>query len=163
VHTCDVCAAKVGEVRRGRCWGCYSRWVEARPVGVGARCVTCGDRRRRLLKTVELFGGWQPMCFSCSGQVLNLDPMPATIPALKAAISRERRAADRRYGKRDSRVYRTERRVGERRLEREGGVALPIDDGMIFEVVLEPVAPVGSGSVEVDFDDMTQIRDLIQL
>ena len=38
VHTCDVCSAKVHELRRGRCWGCYARWVDARPVGVGARC-----------------------------------------------------------------------------------------------------------------------------
>ncbi|MEZ4368072.1 MAG: hypothetical protein R2939_17595 [Kofleriaceae bacterium] len=155
MYCCDVCGAKVSEVRRGRCWGCYGRWVEARPVGIGARCVTCGDRRRRLLKTVELYGVWQPMCFSCSGQVLTLDPMPTSIAALKTAISRERRARDRRFGKVDSRVFQYERRVGERREERAPGCQ-PIDDGMILEVVIEPT----SGSVDIDFDDMTQIRDL---
>ena len=166
MHSCDVCAAKVQEVRRGRCWGCYARWVEARPVGVGARCVTCNDRRRRLLKTVELYGVWQPMCFSCSGQVLTLDPMPATIADLKSAISRERRDEERRFGKGDTRVFRYERRAGERRAERTAGID-NIDDGMILEIVIEPMAPMASGSVDVDlgmdFDDMTQIRELITL
>lgn len=168
MHSCDVCAAKVSEVRRGRCWGCYSRWVETRPVGVGARCVTCSDRRRRLLKTVELFGSWQPMCFSCAGQVLLLDPMPPTIAGLKEAISRERRQVDRRFGKVDSRVYRRERRIGDRRVERTPGVDF-IDDGMILEVTFEATpqpllgASATSGSVDVEFDDMTQIRELMVL
>lgn len=157
LHSCDVCGAKVAEVRRGRCWGCYTRWAEARPVGAGARCVACGDRRRRLLKTVELYGVWQPMCFSCAGQVLHIDPMPATIAELKLAISRERRGRNRRFGKADTRVFQYERRVGERRAERMPGCD-PIDDGMILEITLEK-----SGSVEVDFDDMTQIRDRLVL
>ena len=53
---CDVCSAKVNETRRGRCWGCYNRWAELRPVGVGARCVVCGERRRRVLRSIELLG-----------------------------------------------------------------------------------------------------------
>jgi hypothetical protein len=31
-----VAEAGVTELRRGRCWGCYMRWAESRPVGRGA-------------------------------------------------------------------------------------------------------------------------------
>lgn len=150
---CEVCNAKVHELRRGRCWGCYGRWVDARPVGVGARCATCNEKRRRFLKSVELFGGWQPMCFNCAGQLLNLDPMPSTIGALRDAVSRERRKRDRRLGKPDTRVFRYERRVGERRTARD---EYPIiEDDMIIEVTVE-ASPEGE-----DFDDLTQIRELV--
>ena len=149
---CEVCCAKVTELRRGRCWGCYARWVDARPVGVGARCVTCPEKRRRVLKTVELHGAWHPMCFNCAGQLLHLDPLPATLAELKKLVSRERRASDRRIGKPDTRVFQYERRVGERRSSRE---EYPIvDDDMIIEVILD--ADDGC-----DFDDITQIRELV--
>ena len=151
VCICEVCNAHVHELRRGRCWGCYGRWVDARPVGLGARCVTCNEKRRRFLKSVELWGAWQPMCFNCAGQVLDMDPMPTTIVALRDLISRERRKRDRRIGKPDSRVFRYERRVGERRSERDFPV---VEDDMIIEVTYE-----ADGD---DFDDLTQIRELVQ-
>ena len=151
---CEVCGAHVLELRRGRCWGCYARWVETRPVGAGARCVTCGEQRRRVLKSVELFGSWKPMCFNCAGQVLALEPMPATIAELKIAVSRERRRNDRRIGKADSRVFRYERRVGERRSERD---VAAIDDDMIIEVTVD--ADAGA----FDFEELTQIRERIEL
>ena len=88
----------------------------------------------------------------------------------------ERRRVDRRIGKSDSRVFRYERRVGERRTPRDQ--IRPIDDDMIIEVTIEgdprpaaltvdlpaalPMlvdAPDGSG--EVDFDDLTAIRELV--
>ena len=151
---CEVCNATVSELRRGRCWGCYGRWVDARPVGSGARCSTCSEKRRRFLKSVELFGQWQPMCFNCAGQCLELDPMPPTIVALREAMSRERRNRDRRFGKPDSRVFRYERRVGQRRLEaREDCPA--VDDDMIIEVSYEVMI---EGE---EFGDLTQIRDLV--
>ena len=151
VHSCEVCSAKVSELRRGRCWGCYARWVDARPVGLGARCVTCSEKRRRFLKAVELYGAWQPMCFNCSGQLMNISPLPPTLVELREAVSRERRKIDRRKGKADSRVFRYERRVGERRVLR---VEYPaVDDDMIIEVTIEE---------EVGFEsDLTQIRELI--
>lgn len=188
---CEVCNAVVGELRRGRCWGCYARWVDARPVGVGARCVTCTEKRRRVLKAVELFGSWKPMCFNCAGQLLHLDPLPATITELKKLISRERRANDRRVGKADTRVFQYERRVGERRAGRD---ELKIEDDMILEITIEDddgkvleakasgsgpqVAPprlptnaaaaiaaapsVSTSDGEVDFEsDLTAIRELI--
>ena len=152
--SCEMCGAHVHELRRGRCWGCYARWVDARPVGVGARCVTCGEQRRRVLRSVELFGNWKPMCFNCHGQVMALEPMPTTITGLKLAVSRERRRNDRRIGKADTRVFRYERRVGERRtVERD--VAL-IDDDMIIEVTVDNDDNAGT-----DFDDLTQIRERI--
>ena len=147
-----MCGAHVHELRRGRCWGCYARWVDARPVGIGARCVTCGEQRRRVLRSVELFGNWKPMCFNCHGQVMALEPMPTTISGLKLAISRERRREDRRIGKADTRVFRYERRVGERRLQ-ERDIAL-IDDDMIIEVIVD-----NDGT---EFDDLTQIRERIE-
>jgi hypothetical protein len=153
VETCEVCNASVHELRRGRCWGCYSRWVDARPVGVGARCVTCLEKRRRFLKMAELYGAWQPMCFNCSGQLATLDPVPRSIEALRAAVSRERRKRDRRIGKPDSRVFRYERRVGERRTGRE--VYAIIEDDMIIEVTIE------DEPVVFDEQDLTHIRELV--
>jgi hypothetical protein len=150
--SCEVCSANVHELRRGRCWGCYARWVDARPVGLGARCLTCNEKRRRFLKTVEVHGSWKPMCFNCAGQLLAMDPIPKTIAALREAVSRERRKKDRRFGKPDSRVFRYERRVGERRSPREE--LAPIDDDMIIEVTIEVDAE--------DFEqDLTQIRELV--
>ncbi len=163
MHTCEVCNAKVGELRRGRCWGCYARWVDSRPVGFGARCVTCAERRRRVLKLVELHGGWSPMCFNCAGQVLQLDPMPPTLAALRDAVSRERRREDRRTGKPDTRVFRYERRVGERRTVTEGYDR--IDDDMIVEVSFEAAAPERERDERDgrDAEDVTRIRSLASL
>lgn len=155
MHSCEVCNANVSELRRGRCWGCYARWVDARPVGLGARCVTCGEKRRRFLKAVELYAAWQPMCFNCSGQLMNISPLPPNLALLKDAVSRERRKLDRRKGKVDSRVFRYERRVGERRVVRLEYPA--VDDDMIIEVMIEEDLPL-----EASFEaDLTQIRELI--
>jgi hypothetical protein len=152
MHSCEVCNAKVSELRRGRCWGCYARWVDARPVGVGARCVTCAEKRRRFLKSVELYKQWQPMCFNCAGQLLHLVPLPETLAELKEAVSRERRRVERRFGKPDSRVFQYERRVGERRALRTEYPT--VEDDMIIEVSMDD-------SQEVDFEDLTQIRELV--
>jgi len=153
MHTCEVCLARVSELRRGRCWGCYARWVDARPVGIGARCITCGEKRRRFLKSVELHAVWQPMCFNCAGQLLHLVPLPTSLAELREAVSRERRRTDRRMGKADSRVFQYERRVGERRTLR---VEYPaVDDDMIIEVTLD--------EADAGFEDLTQIRELVVL
>ena len=103
---------------------------------------------------VELYGGWKPMCFNCAGQVLDLEPMPATIAALREFVSRERRKRDRRFGKPDTRVFRYERRVGERRSGRE--ILPAVDDDMIIEVSYEVVI------TDNEFEDLTQIRELVR-
>lgn len=135
---CDVCGAKVKELRRGRCWGCYSRWVESRPVGLGACCTLCGDRRRENLKSVELLGAWMPACHNCAARAMSLDPLPRSIAAIREQLARDRRADERRVGKRDTRVFRRERRADERRRsERNGESRNPIaliDDEMILEI-----------------------------
>lgn len=158
MHSCEVCNAKVSELRRGRCWGCYARWVDARPVGMGARCVTCSEKRRRFLKSVELYKQWQPMCFNCAGQLLHLEPLPPTLAELKEAVSRERRKLDRRIGKPDTRVFQYERRVGERRAVRAEYPT--VEDDMIIEVSLDEVETESFETVDFE-SDLTQIRELI--
>ena len=133
--------------------------MESRPVGLGARCVTCHEKRRRFLKSVELWGNWKPMCFNCAGQLLGLDPMPATMSALREAVSRERRRKDRRVGKPDTRVYQYERRVGERRMGRE---ELPlVDDDMIIEITIEVEDGAPSPGGPDDTADVTKIHELV--
>lgn len=158
VHTCELCNAKVHELRRGRCWGCYGRWVDARPVGLGARCICCNEQRHRVLKMTELFGGWQPICFNCSGQITQLQPFPTTVVELREAISRERRKLDRRTHQPDLRMFQYERRVGERRTSRSDYPM--VDDDMIIEVTLDTGE---SDSYEIDFEDLTSIRALVDL
>lgn len=95
------------------------------------------------------------MCFNCHGVIGSLMPMPRTISLLKEAVSRERRRRDRRWGKPDSRVFVYERRVGERRTEREDELPA-VDDDMIIEVSFEPAQLEGD-----NFDDITAIRELV--
>ena len=156
-HECDVCGAMVHELRRGRCWGCYARWVDARPVGLGARCVLCSERRRRLLRSIELHGSWYPTCFSCAGQAMALDPLPLTIAEIKTALQRDRRGPDRRIGRPDPRVVQWERRVGQRRAGRLDDGA-PIDDDMIIEITVEEDV---AAAATHDFEDQTRIRELV--
>ncbi|MGE0866946.1 MAG: hypothetical protein AB7P03_00175 [Kofleriaceae bacterium] len=156
--------------------------------------MTCPEKRRRVLRSVELHGRWRPMCFNCAGQLLTMTPVPETIEEMMLAVSRERRRVDRRSGKPDTRVFRYERRVGERRMPRD--VVRPIDDDMIIEISIDddgmpvaaltaelpsdgdviislspatPPAPSSSSAEppppgafeEIDFDDLTGIRDLV--
>ena len=86
--------------------------------------------------------------------LLQLAPMPTTIAALIEAVSRERRARDRRWGKPDSRVFVYERRVGERRFGRDD--APPVDDDMIIEVTVDMSEP------GPELEDITAIRELVQ-
>ena len=113
---CGVCGAQVSELRRGRCWGCYTRWGESRPVGKGAACVICHERRRSELRLVELQTKTHPLCHSCAGRIARLDNVPRTINAIRVLLDRERRARDRRGEEAvDHRIFPRERRVGERR------------------------------------------------
>lgn len=168
---CDVCHAKVHELRRGRCWGCYARWVDARPVGTNAHCVTCRERRRRMLRSVELLGGWHPMCFSCHGQMQALPHIPGTIAEIRDALTRERRKVDRRSGRPDTRVFQYERRVGQRR-ELRDGEWVTIEDDMVVEITIEddlgPIKPIAvvparSSASDGDFEDLTRILDRVAM
>ena len=113
---CGVCGAAVSELRRGRCWGCYSRWAETRPVGRGASCTVCLEKRRAQLRLVELKGRSLPFCHGCAALVMRMPEVPDTVEELRYLLRRERRDADRRQGEKiDQRIFQRERRVGERR------------------------------------------------
>ena len=110
---CGVCGAAVSELRRGRCWGCYTRWVESRPVGRGASCTVCQEKRRAQLKLVELKGVSLPFCHGCAAQMLRMTEVPDTIDEIRHALRRDRRDGDRREGEKvDHRIFPRERRVG---------------------------------------------------
>jgi hypothetical protein len=120
---CGVCGAAVTELRRGRCWGCYTRWADSRPVGRGASCTVCMEKRRLMLKLVEVKGRSLPFCHGCAALMLRLHDIPDTIESLRLVLSRERRHDDRRHGKVDQRIFPRERRVGERRAPAREGFA----------------------------------------
>ena len=133
MHSCEICSARVAELRRGRCWGCYHRWVESRPVGMGAACCMCAERRRDHLRSVELLGAWVAICHGCAALSMRLDPLPQSLSEIRSALSRERRDRERRWGKKDDRVFRRNRRGRERRHERSVEGAL-VEDDMILEI-----------------------------
>src|SRR5258708_25002795 len=102
---CRVCAAEVIELRRGRCWGCYTRWAESRPVGRGAVCTICQEKRRDQLKLIEILARTLPFCHSCAARTMRIDPLPETLDDIRVALRRERREADRRVGAAAHRIF----------------------------------------------------------
>jgi hypothetical protein len=112
---CGCCGAKVTELRRGRCWGCYTKWAEQRPVPKGATCVVCDERRRENLRIVELHSKSVTMCHICSSRTVKLARVPSSIDALRRQLTRDRRQDDRRGDGMERRVFPRERRVGDRR------------------------------------------------
>ncbi len=147
---CEVCGAKVSTLRRGRCWGCYQKWQEAQPVGVGARCVICGERRRENLQRVELFGKWLPMCHICAVRTMRLSPLPRSLEGIRQRLERDRRFGDRRSGRADSRLIHKERRVGERR-------AVPVEDDDVLDIEDLPIVEIFG-----DQDDKAQVTSLFE-
>src|SRR5262249_16620609 len=113
--SCEVCGARVVDLRRGRCFTCYSKWADARPVGMGASCAVCSDRRRENLRQMGRLGAWVPMCYNCAGRTMGLEPPPRTLEALRNRLARERRAGDRRSAISPSWPSEVERRGLERR------------------------------------------------
>jgi hypothetical protein len=108
---CSHCGARVQELRRGRCWGCYQSWAGLRPAGRGARCVVCYERRTDSLRLMEMQGRWLPMCHGCATRTQALPVLPYTIQGLRRALSRDRRGEDRRVGAFDHRMVQVERRA----------------------------------------------------
>jgi hypothetical protein len=155
LRKCEACGAKVAELRRGRCWGCYLKWSEARPVGMGAACVVCGERRRDNLRMAELLGHSQPLCHNCATRAFKLVPMPRSIEGIRERLERERRGDERRIGKKDHRIFARERRVGERRTDRDDAIWL--DDEYVVEIV-EEIEPAN----DQDAGDLTRIHQMIK-
>lgn len=117
-HTtaCNLCGAQVSELRRGRCWGCYVRWSELRPVGLGAACGVCDERRRDNLRLLELHGRSVCLCHNCASRTLRLHAVPDSLDELRGVLTRDRRRRDRRGSERtDHRLFPRERRVADRR------------------------------------------------
>jgi transcription elongation factor Elf1 len=139
---CGVCGAQVTELRRGRCWHCYSQWAELRPVGKGASCVLCGERRRDNLRLTELHARTVALCHTCNARTLKLVPLPHSLDEIRAILQRDRRRDDRRGDGLDQRIFPRERRVGDRRglprSERRGDtdpqIALPDFDDLVIEI-----------------------------
>jgi hypothetical protein len=153
---CGVCGAAVSELRRGRCWGCYNRWADSRPVGRGASCTICHEKRRSLLKLVELKGRSLPFCHDCAAQVMRLAEVPDSIDEIRHALRRDRRDGDRRDGETiDQRIFPRERRVGERRGPSREAYA-DTDPGMRLSEFEEIVIELAEGDME-DVEQ-TQVR-----
>jgi hypothetical protein len=140
--SCGVCGARVSELRRGRCWGCYSQWVEQRPVGRGASCAVCQEKRREHLRLVELHSRSVPLCHICAARTVKLGKVPATLDSLRKVLRRDRRDDDRRADGLDRRIFPRERRVGERRgtpraarrNDTDPAMALPEFDDLVIEI-----------------------------
>jgi hypothetical protein len=112
---CGCCGAKVTELRRGRCWACYQKWAELRPVPKGAACAVCDERRRDNLRMVELHHRSVTLCHICAARTVRLAKVPSSLDGLRRALSRDRRTQDRRGDGLERRIFPRERRVGDRR------------------------------------------------
>ncbi|HVV15691.1 MAG TPA: hypothetical protein VHH90_00700 [Polyangia bacterium] len=155
---CSVCGASVSELRRGRCWGCYTRWAESRPVGRGAACTACGEKRRAQLKLVEIWRRSLPFCHGCAAAAMRLPDLPSTVEELRHALRRDRRDADRRTGgKSDHRIFPRERRVGERRGPSRDAFADTDPRIKLAELQMEEVV-MELGDHDIEPGDQTQVR-----
>jgi len=156
---CGTCGAQVIELRRGRCWGCYTRWVESRPVGRGASCTVCFEKRRDQLKLIELHGRTMPMCHGCAARVLRMDNVPDSLDELRVVLRRDRRLADKRSGKVDHRIFPRERRVGERRSPPRSAFA--DTDPRIEAAMLADMEEIIVELQEADMEEVeqTQVRE----
>lgn len=131
-------------LRRGRCSRCYDAWVKSRPVGLGAHCGSCEDRRVAHLRHFELGlranvpgGRWVVLCHNCATVAEKMTPPPRSIEALKMHLSRDRRwpGRDRRTellpGEKPSRHEAFERRLVDRRRSDRGAEFL---EGEVIEM-----------------------------
>jgi hypothetical protein len=155
---CGVCGANVTELRRGRCWGCYMKWSELRPVGKGAACAVCDERRRDNLRMVEVHNRSLPMCHTCGARALKLAPLPHSIEGLRAALRRDRRGIDRRDEGVDQRIFPRERRVSDRR-----GPAVELglahtDPAVTLRASLDDIVELGEG--DIDVLEQTIVREM---
>jgi hypothetical protein len=156
-------------LRRGRCERCYDAWVKARPVGIGAACAGCDNRRRVHLRHYELSlatnapsGRWLVLCHNCVAVAEKLQPPPRSIEGLKMRLQRDRRWGDRRaesVGRPSVRDGGNERRAGDRRqsardlidatdllIEEE---ELVIEMEADYELVLDEPLPADAASDEI--------------
>jgi hypothetical protein len=149
---CSTCNAVVGELRRGRCWTCYTRWADQRPVGVGACCAVCDERRRDNLRLLEVQGRSLPLCHLCAARVSKLDLVPHSVEGLRAALRRDRRQLERRDDSGADAVA-TERRAAQRRsssFASGSGIGLLDEDASLWVL----------GEVDLELD--VQENDIVE-
>jgi hypothetical protein len=129
---------------------------------MGAACTMCGDRRREHLRSVELLGNWIPCCHNCATRTHGLDPLPQSIGEIRRVLERDRRAALRRLGKKDTRVFQRDRRTTDRRRVRalDGDDSVLIEDEMIVEIEELAAELRREAGDATEGDDLTRIREL---
>jgi hypothetical protein len=148
--------------RRGRCRRCYENWVRERPVGLGAFCNSCGERRTANLRHYELRRLWVVLCHNCAARAEALDPQPYTVGGLRIKLTRNRRFGDRRAesvgGSPRTPAY--ERREGDRRTSERN----ILDATEFAELVLELEAEFGDVAEDLDPADgpITGVHKLIE-
>ena len=141
-------------LRRGRCSRCYDAWVRARPVGAGAGCVGCGNRRRDHLRHYEVGmrlnaagGRWTILCHNCAASADKFNPPPRSLDALCERLARDRRWQERRY----DRAHRdpvAERRANDLRRERRLNLRDMFDaTDMAEELIIE---------IEAEFEQVSE-------
>ncbi len=146
-----------GLLRRGRCDRCYDLWVRARPIGIGAGCAGCDDRRRVHLRYYEVGfrnntpgGRWIVLCHNCAAFADAMQPAPRSIEGLRMRLKRDRRWGDRRaesVGRPSLRAEWLERRRGDRRTP----PPMFLDEELLEGVVIEMEADyeeVGDEQIE---------------
>jgi hypothetical protein len=154
---CGVCGAEVQELRRGRCWDCYRQWAELRPVGRGASCAVCQERRRDHLRLLEVHNRTLPLCFLCAARTLRLEDVPATLEGLRERLRRERRTDERRDEGLDRRIFPRERRVGDRRGAPRRARSGDTDPAIFLPEFDDLVIEIDEGDIEEI--EQTQVRE----
>jgi hypothetical protein len=142
-------------LRRGRCVDCYDAWVRARPIGQGAGCSSCNDRRRRHLRHYEVGlklnapgGRWTILCHNCAADADAIKPAPRSVEGLKQRLARDRRWAE----------------WGDRRNESRGADRRAVFDATpLAEEIVELIADYEQLSEEdlADIGDVTGIHHKI--
>lgn len=146
---CGSCGAQVTELRRGRCWGCYTKWAEMRPVPRGAACAVCEDRRRDHLRMSELHRRSVVLCHICAARTLKLSKVPNSIDGLRRILLRDRRANDRRGEGLERRIFPRERRVGDRRGPERASTTSDTSPGFVMPDFEDIVIEIQDADIEV--------------
>ena len=124
--------------------------MRARPIGIGASCAGCEDRRRIHLRYFEIGlqtnvpgGRWIVLCHNCVAFAESLNPPARSIEGLKMRLYRDRRWGDRRaeaVGRARSREGQalerraTDRRVSQRDVLDGNDLLVEDEQGQIIEI-----------------------------
>lgn len=157
--TCEACGSRVESLRRGRCSFCYLRWTDSRPVGMGAACVVCGDRRHDNLRSVEFQRKWVSMCHNCATKTFRLQPIPRTVEAIRQRLNRDRRWQERRFGKNDQRIFKSDRRVSERRSEEMSVEEFFDASDLVVEIIEKDDCDSAIDQTRIALDDDRPMRN----